>query len=380
MNPKAATLVFLLAVLLAGTFTLTLKPVFAVSEPNTITVPDDYQRIQDAVAAANTGDTIIVKAGTYNEEWVSVDKQLSLVGDNQKSLVYYSGAVGFIVTADNAHISGLMIVSNEAMQGYAISMSSVTGCVVEGNLIEDNLVGVSVTGSSSGNTISGNILNHNERSIELFNSPGNTISDNNITGALVSAISLDESSGNTVSGNRISDLVDGMGALMLWTSSNNVISRNVLYGGNPMLLLSSSNNVLSDNFVVDSEYGIVVGHSSNNEIYINYFINVTMMTMDTDISEGTPSTNSWDNGSKGNYWSDYTGTDSNGDGIGDTPQVLYENNQDNFPLMDYLPISTNPQTDSSSSNSSLPTELIIIIVVAVVAFVTAVAVLKLRKH
>jgi nitrous oxidase accessory protein NosD len=97
--------------------------------------------------------------------------------------------------------------------------------------------------------------------------------------------------------------------------------------------------------------------------------------MDTEISEGTPSTNSWDNGSKGNYWSDYAGTDSNGDGIGDTPHVLYENNQDNFPLMNYPPISTNPQTDSS-----LPTEVIIIIFVAVVAFVAAVAVLKLRKH
>ena len=375
MNPKTVPLVFLLAVLLAGTFTLTFKPVFASSEPNTITVPDDYQRIQDAVAAANSGDTIIVKAGTYNEEWVSVDKQVSLVGDNQKSLVYYSGAVGFIVTADNAHISGFTIVSSEALQGYAISMSGVTGCVVEGNLLEDNLVGVSVTGSSSGNTISGNILNHNERSIELFNSPSNTISDNNITSALVSAISLDESSGNTVSGNSISDLADGMGALMLWASSNNVISRNVLYGGNPMFLLGSSDNVISNNFVVDSEYGIVVGLSSNNEIYSNYFINVAQLAMDTEISEGTPSTNSWDNGSKGNYWSDYAGTDSNGDGIGDTPHVLYENNQDNFPLMNYPPISTNPQTDSS-----LPTEVIIIIFVAVVAFVAAVAVLKLRKH
>ena len=375
MNPKAATFVFLLAVLLAGTFALALKPAFATSEPNTITVPDDYPRIQDAVTAANSGDTIIVKAGTYNEMWVSVDKQLSLVGENQKSIVYFSGAVGFIVTSVNSHISGFTIISNEALKGYAISMSSVTGCIIEDNSLEDNLVGISVTGSSSGNTISGNILNHNERSIELFNSPSNTISDNNITSALVSAISLDESSGNTVSGNSISDLADGMGALMLWASSNNVISRNVLYGGNPMFLLGSSDNVISNNFVVDSEYGIVVGLSSNNEIYSNYFINVAQLAMDTEISEGTPSTNSWDNGSKGNYWSDYAGTDSNGDGIGDTPHVLYENNQDNFPLMNYPPISTNPQTDSS-----LPTEVIIIIFVAVVAFVAAVAVLKLRKH
>ena len=45
------------------------------------------------------------------------------------------------------------------------------------------------------------------------------------------------------------------------------------------------------------------------------------------------SVNVWDNGSNGNYWSDYTGDDAGGDGIGDTPYVIDENNQDRYPLM-----------------------------------------------
>jgi nitrous oxidase accessory protein NosD len=41
----------------------------------------------------------------------------------------------------------------------------------------------------------------------------------------------------------------------------------------------------------------------------------------------------WDNGNEGNWWYFYTGVDSNGDGIGDTPYVLNENNTDLYPLM-----------------------------------------------
>jgi hypothetical protein len=34
----------------------------------------------------------------------------------------------------------------------------------------------------------------------------------------------------------------------------------------------------------------------------------------------------------GNYWSDYTGTDGNGDGLGDSPYSI-ESNNDEHPLM-----------------------------------------------
>ena len=345
MKTKTIPLAILLVVLLMATSAVTLTSTDASSGTGTITVPDDYQKIQDAVNAANPGDTIVVKAGTYNEEIVDLDKPLYLFGDNKQSVIIYHSSLGFAITANNVHVAGFTIKSNEQGQGHAVDLADSRDCIIEDNLIENNLVGVSVYGASSDNTVSGNILRNNERSIELIDAAANTITDNNITGALVSGISLDVSSSNVVSGNRISKLVDGMGALMLWKSSNNVVSRNLLFGGNPMLMIECTNNILSENFVMDSEYGVVVGASSSNSIYGNYFINVTQQVLDTNES-GQLSENSWNNDKEGNYWSNYNGEDSNGDGIGDSPQILYENNQDNYPLMNPVDISEIPEFPS----------------------------------
>ena len=67
MKNNTVPIAILLVVLLIGSVVLTVmtpKAVQGIKE--TATVPDDYPRIQDAVNAANPGDTIIVKEGIYN--------------------------------------------------------------------------------------------------------------------------------------------------------------------------------------------------------------------------------------------------------------------------------------------------------------------------
>jgi len=96
------------------------------------------------------------------------------------------------------------------------------------------------------------------------------------------------------------------------------------------IYLSSSNNSICGNNVANNRYGIGLDSSSNyNSIFHNNFIDNTEQVY------SYASTNVWDDGypSGGNYWSDYTGVDADGDGIGDTAYVIDENNRDRYPLM-----------------------------------------------
>ena len=79
---------------------------------------------------------------------------------------------------------------------------------------------------------------------------------------------------------------------------------------------SDDNKIVNNTIQNNDEYGLYMIFTEGNLVYHNNFIN------------NTPNANGgladWDNGypSGGNYWSDYNGTDENGDGIGETPYVM----------------------------------------------------------
>lgn len=83
-------------------------------------------------------------------------------------------------------------------------------------------------------------------------------------------------------------------------------------------------NTIQDNYCGVSLYncrGVTVHH--------NNFVDNTVQAGDNEAD-----LNHWDNGAEGNYWSDYSGVDGNGDGIGDTPYEVDGNTYDNYPLME----------------------------------------------
>jgi parallel beta-helix repeat protein len=92
------------------------------------------------------------------------------------------------------------------------------------------------------------------------------------------------------------------------------------------------NNHIVRNTFRDSQYGLfMTSDTDNNMIHHNNFINHSRTPQASDSSGN----NQWDNGSAGNYWDDYNGSDSNGDGIGDTSYEIGGGNaEDRYPLME----------------------------------------------
>jgi parallel beta-helix repeat protein len=178
----------------------------------------------------------------------------------------------------------------------------------------------------------------------LYNSSNNVISENNITdneyGIGLSGSDEHSSSNNTIFGNRIAN--NSETGISLYRSPGNIISQNTVTNnkiGIDTTDYPSSNTTICENYIANNTKGISL-ISSGNKIYHNNFIDNTQQAY---LMLGAHSQDIWDDGypSGGNYWSDYNGTDlysglyqnmTGSDSIGDTPYIIDENNQDRYPL------------------------------------------------
>ena len=172
-------------------------------------------------------------------------------------------------------------------------------------------------------------------------------------------IELGFSSNNTFRNNNCSN--NNWCGIFLVSSSNNILQSNTVNSNNycGIPLYYSSNNTLTDNTASDNYLGIYLGYSNNNTLYHNNLINNTYHN-----AYDSRGTNQWDSGSEGNYYSDYSGTDNNTDGIGDTPHPIPGGTStDRVPLMQQWS-DTPPKGDLNGDKQITPADAAIALRIA----------------
>ncbi|MHA2009495.1 MAG: NosD domain-containing protein [Promethearchaeota archaeon] len=210
---------------------------------------------------------------------------------------------------------------------------------------------------SNANTIHNNNASYNrEKGIHLSESYNNLISKNNMD-ENPQGIYLYESADNTITENSVYKSRGFYGddsGIFLSTSSNNNISSNILNHNlwGITLVFNCHYNIISGNSIINNNLGIYVDRSDDNIISGNNLsynqVGISLkecsetITYSNCFNNGfnaydTGSNNQWDKERRGNYWSDYTGTDLDMDGIGNTPYLIdgSAGSKDNFPLMEW---------------------------------------------
>lgn len=277
---------------------------------NTINVPGDYKKIQDAIDAAQTGDTITVYSGTYDEN-VVIDKTLIVIGVNTGSglpIVDGHGAEDAVaIRADDASLRGFNVTNaqNGIMIGFNSNYNTVTGNIIYNNT--EN--GISIDGSSN-NYIADNLFIDNRYGIEsmsisvgspwetywTWHSDYNVIKNNTIINNSpytidgIFLISSDHTSmmGNTVNnshygieiafsddckvmGNSLNNCC--FGVFIDYSSDHSNITNNTIHGNKYGIILNSTNNnVIINNYVDNNSEGIAFDHSDDNIVTGNCLI------------------------------------------------------------------------------------------------------------
>ncbi|MFW9946185.1 MAG: NosD domain-containing protein [Candidatus Odinarchaeota archaeon] len=238
--------------------------------------------------------------------------------------------------------SGIIIINS-------IKYFIIRNCTVFNSQLSGTNAGIKLISTNNG-TITECNCTANEAGIYLRDSTNNTITENILNENNYCGIWLDQPTigENDNEDNHIFKNIINYNTyhgIVLRESSYNYIYKNEVCFNEQwgiFITTSSMNNEIYENLVKNNtDIGVKIGGTSGyNLLYKNYFINNTIH------AEDYPGFfyNDWNNTKIGNYWDNYTGVDSDGDGIGELPYTYITGNP---ARNDSLPIVGNPLHDGS---------------------------------
>jgi parallel beta-helix repeat protein len=320
---------------------------------------------------------------------------LSLQGNGDGISLYYTNDSTVTSNAITKNINGIKL------------SGSYNNLISDNHIASNTKYGIYLDGASKGNNIISNKVESNGKDgisvYALGYLNGNMVSQNEVTGNLGNGISVNGAQGYKIVENNIT-LNEAAGISFLYGSSGNTVNASYIAGNGVGILLSNAieNTITSNTITENNGWGIELnGSQKNNVIHHNNFINNHAEGLQVRIAgvfdfpdfnqpptnysiqphteppnEPEPpkfvagAANVWDDGTEGNYWSDYgtrypNASEVGNTGVGDTPFFINENNIDRHPLMApcetstaELPATTPPQ-EPGAEPEPFPTTLLI---------------------
>ncbi len=324
--------------------------------------------LQAIIDQAGPGDVIRLGPGRYQGP-VVLDRPLTLTGEPGAIIAGTEKGTVVTVAGDAVTVSHLTIVgsgsSAETLDSGIKLTKAAHGARILDNRLEGNLVGVDVHGARDslvrGNTIIGRQgfrMNDRGNGVYIWNAPGTVIEDNLVRYGR-DGIFVNTSSDDTFRGNRFEDL---RFAVHYMYTNGGVLAGNVSTGNHAgfVLMYSRDLKVTGNRSLGDRDHGIMLNYvndavvernlvrnggekclfmynANKNRIAENRFEGCPIGIHFTAGSERNALTGNafignrtqvkyvgtrwldWSADGRGNYWSDQTSVDIDGDGLADIP-------------------------------------------------------------
>jgi len=328
-------------------------------------------------------------SGTWNDPYIikdviidgqGVDNCIEIRDSNVPFIIYNTtlnnaSSLDYQAAIYLDHVDNALILENDCSYNGHIGIILYENCnnnTIQGNVIYNNEdAGISIRETSENNYIYNNAILHckGQFAIYLLHSDHNVIYKNFVFGCLT-GVRVHATEHTTVTGNLLEH--NQVGISLRHGHYSRVCHNDIIYSSNYGIRLDTTALCdIFDNYIYNTTYdGIrIIDNSRYNEIYSNeiknasrYGVNVDdtnvhnntfyeNLFIDNDVNaldDGTD--NYWDNGTIGNYWSDYwdtyLGVDLDDDGIGDTPYNIAGSagKQDRYPIWDDGPGENHPPT------------------------------------
>jgi nitrous oxidase accessory protein len=142
----------------------------------------EYDRIQEAIDAADEGERIEINRGIYYEN-VVINKRVSLVGTKNPVIDAGKNGSAITITADGAIVEGFILRNSLICKDYPQEEGGIrlisNKNIIKNNTMTDNWDNI-ILCHSNDNIISNNTLKNSQEGVDLIQSDNNIIFDNYI--------------------------------------------------------------------------------------------------------------------------------------------------------------------------------------------------------